>query len=194
VPWTILRRLALLLVVVAPVGCTPRGFPFLETGTPFDSGNSNAIVVIGMAGFSASEGPDAYDFALAWRGVTPDEKHQPVVFYTLRHQIKILGDDIRTMKRSAYLVQPGLYHLSDIISYRILNQELITRLKAGPTIRLEAGQITYIGDFTVDAKNFPAKMMRFGHDDDAARVAMQDFPEAKGELHYVPPTVIPATH
>jgi hypothetical protein len=54
------------------------------------------------------------------------------------------------------------------------------------------GEITYIGDFAVNALVFPAKIYRYGRDDAAATASLREYPKVHGELRFVRPVTIPA--
>jgi len=101
--------------------------------------------------------------------------------------------DMREMAWHVLQVPPGDYQLSEIGALASMGngqRYTTTRLLDGVGLitRVAAGEIVYIGDFTLDLVSGPAKMTRYGRDVEAAQRAVAALPRvAPGAVAYRPP-------
>jgi hypothetical protein len=201
----LLRRLGLLVAVlsIAALGGCIRHIT-TEAAPPnlaFDQQSTDALVVIGCVGsgglLTTWLGLKYYpDFNLMWVRTERHEDGRNVGFQTaMKRYSEALGQ--LELQHTVYAVPPGRYVLvavteTDYASHTIISR--ITEMAKESALVFDArpGEITYIGDFAVNALVFPAKIDRYSHDDAAATASLREYPHVKGELRFVRVT-IPAT-
>ena len=100
--------------------------------------------------------------------------------------------DLRKMQYYVLEANPGNYRLS-YINHSSGNFHYTTAMTDGDQLmtRIGAGEIVYIGDFTIDAYASPQKIIRYGRNDDGARQAVAEYPNVRGEVVFRKPSAIP---
>ena len=158
---------------------------------PFDRRSDDAIVLIGMAAGTTKAsrlfGIEWYpDVEMRWAG---DRRSRDGEWAAIR---TILTSGDRQMHYSAYRVPPGHYELVRIVARRksdAYSEVKTTDVPRETKIAFDAarGQVTYIGDFTIDAVQYPALFDRYDRADAAAREALKSLAHQATELRYVNP-------
>lgn len=170
------------------VGCARPSAPTLSQETKFTSETDKAIVVLGfgcdtleahhckIAGRNLIEGKvklrESDNFQIGdWKtnGLTLFRALEPVSIF----------------KRSAFEVTPGEYAITEI-SNQFDRKTYVTNIFKDDTyyikFKAEAGKINYIGDFYVNARVFPARIVKYTVDTQVTKDYVQKFPGVQGDL------------
>jgi hypothetical protein len=202
----LLRRLGLLVTVLSAAalgGCIQHITN--EVAPPnlvFDQQSTDALVVLGCVGSggfnTTSLGAKWYpEFNLMWLRTERDEGGHNVGFLTAMKRFSDALGHLE-LQHTVYAVRPGRYVLVAVSSLADYTPHMITvrttELAKESALVFDAhpGEITYIGDFAVNALVFPAKIDRYSRDDAAASASLREYPNVKGELRFVRPVIIPA--
>lgn len=188
-------RAAAIMALLALAACA--GGPRYQATpqTSFDSQSADGLVVIGMKGSgprltNALGMETAYpSFSLTWVRTEKSADGTWGTFTTVPRFANI--GDIRDLNYTAYTVPPGRYFLHRLVVVQQTGNLITTRrvtLRRDPALSFEvkAGDIAYVGDFSVDALAIPPRIEQYGHDDQKAATAIKLYTKIKGEVRYVP--------
>ncbi len=171
-----------LFTTVLLSACTPT----VSNETNFNNQSSKAIVVIGFGCVYADTNCEAWispikeDGSILQFGTPILVKNTQGIFSTTK-------EDTTTglVVYSSYVVNPGEYVFTEFSAFthpRRRNTLLYKDKKYLIKFTAEAGKINYIGDFSIFAKTFPAKLLSHNYNTEAAQNFMKQFPNVSGEF------------
>jgi hypothetical protein len=191
----IVNRAVAILAVIALAACVGGSRHQATPQTSFDTQSTDGLVVVGMKGtgprITNTIGLEiAYPgFSLTWIRTEKDAEGMWRSFVAVPRLANI--GNIRDLNYTAYTVPPGRYFLSGLTAVQTAGNLITTRritLKRDPGLGFEvkAGEMVYVGDFSIDALGAPPRIENYGHDDQAAAAAIKLYGKIKGDLHYTP--------
>lgn len=180
-----LARSLLVVGLLALVGGCDAAY-IAPYGTHFTSESSTALVIVGTqligSRITNAFGSEIYPpVTLKWSGTAADSG-KPVKFYSMPATVDATVEERRQVNYTVYEVTPGRYMLADIVALNRITHMNDPAHVAG--FDAPAGQITYIGTYTINAQSFPASVERFTRNDAAAVGALKPYYVLKGEPHY----------
>jgi hypothetical protein len=192
-----------LLAAFLLTGCGARLWHTAPSDLEFDSKSEKSVVIIGVgsggkrlrpSGLFSTSMQDPY-FRLTWVNLDSRDDALGVDFYNVQGvRPHVSGDGIIY---HVTLIKPGRYLLVDIVEDEKNGNNYVTRRTdvTKANIRLafiaKPGEVLYVGDFTVDASQFPADLKKYARNEKEAREAIAKYPGIKPEMKSLPVLPLP---